>query len=130
MERAGKLLAKSARAVMSRDELAAAAWPAAAGRTIANRTRVAGLVRERLVVEVDDILWQRNLHGLRRQILANFAELLDDAAPKELEFRIGVPRRPPQREGIQLSASQDEADAISDPIWRHLYKASRRKATA
>lgn len=130
MERAGKLLAKSARAAMSRDDLALAAWPAAAGRKIANRTRVIGLVRDRLVIEVDDVLWQRNLHGLRSQILGNFRSLLDDSAPKELEFRIGVPRRPPQRVETPLSPSQDEADAITDPIWRHLYKASRRKATA
>lgn len=115
---------------MSRDELAAAAWRAAAGRTIAGRTRILGLVRDRLVVEVDDALWQRNLHALRSQILANFRNLLEDAAPKELEFRIGSPRRPPQRVEQPSPQSQDEADAISDPIWRHLYKASRRKATA
>ena len=81
MERAGKLLAKSARAAMSRDDLALAAWPAAAGRKIANRTRVIGLVRDRLVIEVDDVLWQRNLHGLRSQILGNFRSLLDDVGP-------------------------------------------------
>src|SRR5574338_1320184 len=129
MERAGKLLAKSARAAMSRDELATAAWPAAAGRKIADRTRVVGLVRDRLVIEVDDVMWQRNLHSLRVQILSNFRNLLEEGAPTELEFRIGVPRRPPQREA-PLMQSGDEADAITDPIWRYLYKASRRKATA
>lgn len=130
MERAGKLLAKSARAAMSRDELAVAAWPAAAGRKVANRTRAIGLVRETLVVEVDDALWQRNLHGLRAQILGNFSGLLQDAAPTALEFRIGAPRRPPQRAGMPPADSQDEADSIADPVWRYLYKASRRKATA
>ena len=85
-----------------------------------------GLVRERLVVEVEDAMWQRNLHGLRGQILAKLNELLGAEAPSDIEFRIGVPRRPPQRE--ELSA--DEADMIGDPVMARIYKISRRKALA
>lgn len=131
------MLARSARGLLSAEELAGAAWPAAAGKTIARRTRVIGMVRSRLVIEVDDPLWQRNLHGFRNQLLRNLKELLEDGAPQELEFRLGTPKRPVQSEILHAEtsapargAAPDEADAIADPVWRYLYKASRRKATA
>jgi hypothetical protein len=80
-----------------------------------------------LTVEVEDELWQRNLQLLRTQIEANLEELLGPLAPRRLEFRIGVPRRPPQP---ARPAAADEADSIADPVLRHLYLASRRKAGA
>ena len=128
MERAGRSFAqlKAARTCLSAEEWARAAWPAAVGKRLALRTRVFGLVRERLVVEVEDAMWQRNLHGLRGQILAKLNELLGAEAPSDIEFRIGVPRRPPQRE----ERSADEADMIGDPVMARIYKISRRKALA
>lgn len=133
MERAGRSFAqlKAARACLSREEWARAAWKAAVGRMLAQRTRVLSLVRDRLVVEVEDALWQRNLHGLRTQILANYARLLGEQAPQDLEFRIGTPRRPPQMEKRTAAAPLfDEADAIADPVMARIYRMSRRKALA
>ena len=133
MERAGRSFAqlKSARACLSREEWARVAWPAAVGKRLAGRTRVSGLVRERLVVEVEDAMWQRNLHGLRKQILGNLGDLLGAEAPADVEFRIGVPRRPPQREErLASGASLDEADLIDDPVMARIYRISRRKALA
>lgn len=134
MERAGRLIARmKAKGTPAAGELAVAAWPAAIGKRLAGRTRAIGMVRERLVVEVEDAVWQRNLHGLSNQILTNLADLLGESAPRDLEFRIGIPKRPPQRaESGQARGllSGDEADRIADPVLRRIYIMSRRKAGA
>lgn len=132
MERAGRVLAKSARTrqTLGREELVKAAWNAAVGRRLAARTRPVGLVRERLVVEVQDALWQKNLFGLRSQILRNLAEIAGADAPSDIEFRVGIPRRPPVRELPAAARGADEADLIADPVLGRLYRYSRRKAGA
>ncbi len=138
MERAGRLIANlhSARRHFSPDELVLAAWPAAVGRRLASRTRAVAIRDGRLFVDVEDDLWRRNLTSLRLQILRNFADLLDASAPTEIEFRIGIPRRPPQREESSAAFSltppraRDEADSIADPGLRRIYINSRRKARA
>jgi hypothetical protein len=136
MERAGRLIAKlkSATANLGPEQLAAAAWPAAVGKRLAKKTAVLGLVRDRLVVQVEDIVWQKNLTGLRTQILHNLAELLGPAAPADIEFRIGIPRRPPQRESAaalrQTRLFNDESGQFADPSFAMIYRMSRRKAGA
>jgi hypothetical protein len=135
MERAGRALSQmiTARKALSPEDMTMAAWPAAIGKRLARRTRALSLVRDRLVVEVEDAVWQRNLHQLRGPILKNLREILGDAAPLDLEFRIGIPRRPPQREDIPdpfAVTSVDEADLIADPMLSRLYRISRRKAGA
>jgi predicted nucleic acid-binding Zn ribbon protein len=133
MERAGRLLSKlkPAQRALTREQMAAAAWTAAVGKRLANRTRPAGMVRDRLVVEVEDSLWQRNLHALRGQILTRLEELLEDNAPREIEFRIGVPRRPAQSAATaRPAAALDEADRIADPVMSYIYRQSRRKVGA
>jgi len=133
MERAGRLLStlKEAQRALSREQMAAAAWSAAVGQRLARRTRTAGMVRERLVVLVEDELWRRNLHALRGQILSNLAGLLGEMAPREIKFRTGVPRRPVQSEGLaRQAAPADEADRIADPVLNYIYRQSRRKAGA
>jgi hypothetical protein len=129
MERAGRSFARwtAAQAHLSAEEMVMAAWPAAIGRRLAGRTRAVALVRSRLVVEVEDPVWQRNLYLLRHQILDKLKDLLGQNAPGDLEFRVGVPRRPPQREESMV---RDEADAITDPVLGRLYRISRRKAGA
>jgi len=118
-------------AVISAEELACAAWPVAVGRKIAARTRAVKLVRERLVVEVEDTSWQRQLHSLARHILANLQRQLGAGAVADLEFRVMPRRREPQRAQTALPpALFDEADAIRDPVMRSIYKASRKKAGA
>lgn len=128
MESAARLIPKlKAKAPLTRAELAVAAWPAAVGRRLAGRTKALAFIRERLVVEVEDALWQRNLQALSAQILDNFNRTLGADAPRELEFRVGVPRRPPQR---AASSAGDEAAAIADSVLRRIYIASRAKAGA
>jgi hypothetical protein len=136
MEHAGRSFARSkaARACLTPEERACAAWPAAVGKRLAGRARAVTLVRERLVVEVEDALWQRNLYSLRFQILENLAACLGEDSPRDIEFRIGVPRRPPMREETPLSGSRfapgDEAAGIADAVLRRIYLVSRRRAGA
>jgi hypothetical protein len=51
---------------------------------------------------------------------------------EELEFRIGIPRRQPGRAEERTGSMPlyDEADGIRDPVFRSIYKSSRKKATA
>jgi hypothetical protein len=137
MERASLVLRglKSTSRDVSPEQLAAAAWPTAVGKTIARRTGVTGLVRGRLVVEVEDNIWQKQLWSLRTQILASLEKTLGrPPLVTELEFRIAGPaRRPPmaaERRQAAAAAPADDADAIRDPVLRSIYKASRKKATA
>jgi len=140
MERAGRIISKlkSARKHFTLEDLTRAAWPAAVGKRLASRTKAVTLDGNRLIVEVEDDLWRRNLAALHGQLLRNFAELLDGSAPKQIEFRIGIPRRPPQREETlgaftltsPVSRAADDADGISDPVLRRIYINSRRKALA
>ena len=129
MERASSLVRKLSRGLISPEEMACAAWPDAVGKRIAVHTRAAKLVRTRLVVEVEDATWQRNLFSLSRHILRNLEKALGPGIVDDLEFRILPRRRQPEvaRTSIPLL---DEADAISDPVLRDLYKLSRKKAQA
>jgi len=113
--------------VTTDEQLAQAAWPQAVGKKIACHTAAVSLIRNRLVVEVEDAVWQRQLFTLRGQILARIEQVMGRFMVEELEFRIAIPRRAPQREE---RLSGDDADAIRDPVLRNLYKAARRRATA
>ena len=132
MERAGSLIRKLRLSgdVISGEQLALAAWPDAVGRRIANHTRAAKLVRTRLVVEVEDVIWKRNLFSLSRQILFNLQKHLGPGLVEDLEFRIVPRRREPSVARASVPALLDEADAIADPVLRDLYKLSRKKAQA
>ena len=131
MERAGKSLSKmKLGGVVSSEELACAAWPVAVGERIARRAVAKSLVRDRLVVEVDDVIWQRQLFHLRHAIVKKLRETLGDPLVNEVEFRIAVPRRPPQPARSLNPLPLDEADGIGDPVLRILYKQSRKKASA
>ena len=115
------------------EELACAAWPIAVGKKVAMHTRAARMVRTRLIVEVEDATWQRQLFALSRQILRNLEKSIGPGAVEDLEFRVMPRKREPQREdraAAPLLAGTDEADAIADPVLRGLYRASRKKALA
>lgn len=131
MERAGRSLAKlKLSGTISADELAISAWPAAVGKRIASHTRAVALVRGNLVVEVEDAVWQKQLFYLRSHIVRKIREVLGDVIVNEVEFRIGVPRRPPGvAVNVAPAASVDDADGIEDPILRIVYKQARKKAT-
>jgi predicted nucleic acid-binding Zn ribbon protein len=132
MERAGKSLAKlNLSDAISQDDLARAAWPAAVGRRIAAHAAAKTLVRGSLIVEVEDGIWQKQLFYLRFQILAKLQEVVGAGVITDVEFRIATPRRPPQP-ALSLNPAKplDEADGISDPGMRMIYKQARKKASA
>ena len=115
----------------SPEELACACWPQAVGRKIAAHTRAVRMVRTRLIVEVEDVIWQRQLFGLSRQILRNLERSLGAGLVTEVEFRVAPRKREPERARVAAPGLfADEADAIADPVLRGIYKASRKKATA
>jgi hypothetical protein len=62
--------------------------------------------------------------------LSRLAEVLGRVVVEELEFRVAVPQRKPAKGAITAEIPADEADSISDPMFRHIYKSARRKATA
>ena len=99
MERASKLLRSIGLPAdtMSPQELACAAWAAAVGKKIAAHTRAARLVRTRLVVEVEDAVWQRQLFALTPHILRNLDKSLGSGLVEDLEFRIVIRARASRR---------------------------------
>jgi len=129
MERAGRLLraSKAITACVTPEDIARAAWPAAAGKKVAAHTRAAALVRGRLVVEVEDMIWQQQLFTLRRQFLKNLEAVAGPGIVSEVEFRVTPRRKLPVREERPV---RDESDGIADPFLSRLYRASRRRAQA
>jgi len=112
-------------------DLACAAWPQAVGKRIAAHTRAAKLVRRRLIVEVEDQIWQRQLFVLGYHIVRNLERQLGPDVVEDLEFRVVPRRREPQRAAQSTPGmNADEADAIRDPVMRGLYKTARAKARA
>jgi hypothetical protein len=133
MERASKLIRglRLPGETITAEELACAAWAQAVGKKIAAHTRPAKLVRTRLVVEVEDRIWQRQLFALTWQIVRNLERHLGPGLVEDMEFRIVPRRREPQRATEVLPGLfRDEADAIADPVMRGIFKASRKKALA
>lgn len=132
MERVARLIQKSktSRQILSDEEMARAAWPAAVGKAIAAHTSGVRLVRTTLVVEVEDATWQRQLHALTRQIVERIRKITGSEAIEGVEFRIGVPRKQPQRAESARSSEEQEAERIEDPVLRKVYRMSRRKASA
>jgi len=133
MERASKLLTalRLPGDSIPAEQLACAAWASAVGPKIAGHTRASRMVRSRLIVEVEDKTWQRQLFALTPHILNNLARHLGSGLVGDLEFRIVPRRRGPQR-ATQSTAvlPRDEAETIADPVLRGIYKAARRKAQA
>ena len=134
MERASKLIRglRLSGEVITPEQLACAAWPEAVGKKIAGHTRAAKLVRTRLVIEVEDHTWQRQLFALTRDILKNLDKTLGRGLVDDLEFRIVPRRREPELARVAIPAlfAADDADAISDPVLRDIYKQSRKRAQA
>src|ERR1700733_180415 len=99
MERAARVLQKNkfSKSLLGDEDVVRALWFAAAGKVIHAHTSRVRLVRKTLVVEVEDSIWQRQLRGLSEQILTRVRKLTGQEAIADLEFRVGVPRRLPQR---------------------------------
>ena len=112
------------------EELARAAWAAAVGKKIAAHAHAARMVRTSLIVEVEDEVWRLQLYTLRGQILANLVKQIGEWHVQDLEFRVVPPRRQPQRAVSVAGRIADEAERISDPGLRRIYRAARTKALA
>jgi len=133
MERASKLLGKLKFPgdSISSDELVCAAWSAVVGKRIARHARAERVVRTKLIVGVDDIVWRKQLFTMSRIILAKIAESVGHGLVEELEFRVVPERRGPQRAGrSSAEIPEDEADGIEDPGLRRLYIMSRKRELA
>jgi hypothetical protein len=132
MERASKLIQgmRLPSDMITAEEVACTAWANAVGKKIAAHTRAVRMVRTRLVVEVEDRVWQRQLFALTRQILVNLEKNLGPGMVDDLEFRIVPRRREPQRAAEAMPVSQDESQNIADPVLRSIYRAARMKAGA
>ena len=116
---------------VSDEQLACAAWPRSVGKKVAAHTRAARMVRTRLVVEVEDHIWQRQLFTLSGQILRGLEKNLGRGVVEDVEFRV-VPRRIEARRAVAAVPGfvPDEAEGIADPVLRSIYRASRRRAQA
>jgi predicted nucleic acid-binding Zn ribbon protein len=133
MERASKLIRglRLPGGTLSGEDLACAVWPQAVGKKIADHTRAARLVRTRLVIEVEDVTWQRQLNALSRHIVSNLAQILGKEMVEDVEFRVVPRRREPQRAAEAIPGLlADDATAIADPVMRSIYRAARNKALA
>lgn len=134
MERAGRIIGKLkiSGGVNNPEVRARAAWNAAAGKKIAAHTRATALVRDTLIVEVEDIIWQRQLSTLRHFLLRNLHGILGEPLVREIDFRPMPARRAPQLAAAARSFSTEEGAGIEDPIMALLYRQSwqqaRRKA--
>jgi len=63
--------------------------------------------------------------------MVNMRRILGREIVTEMEFRVAVPKRAPQRaESHGNTIPEDEANTIHDPVFRMLYKASRKRSTA
>ena len=138
MESAARVMRskKISRDLMSDDDAARAVWPAVVGKAIAAHTSRVKVVRTTLVVEVEDAIWQKQLRPLTPAILDRLRKLTGSDEIKDIEFRIAIPRRQPQRAGSRKSSeaepaisAEDDAERIQDPVLKKVYRVSRRKAT-
>lgn len=125
MQRAGSLIKKLKLPAGSDspEERAKAAWAIAAGTKIANHTIAASLVRNTLVVEVGDMIWQRQLNTLRGFLLKNLEQVLGEALVTDIDFRPMPARRQPQRAEV----ARPGVDGIADPVLSMLYRQSQKR---
>jgi hypothetical protein len=131
MDQASRIIAQwtGVSDVISHERIAVGAWKRAVGKKVALRTRALKLVRTTLVVEVEDEVWRKNLWSLRYQILRNLEKAIGPEIVSAIELRVMPPRFGPQRE-VQERRPLDEAESITDPGLRRIYKAARRRETA
>ena len=80
-----------------------------------------------LVVEVEDLVWQRQLNTLRHFLLRNLREALGDQTVTEIDFR-PMPRRMAPRNGRRRRDLPVEG--IHDPVMGMLYRQSKKRETA
>lgn len=92
MERASKTLQRVMAEAMKRvpaEQLPEAAWDFAAGRAVAEKTRVLGCEAETLTVEVPDANWRTQLYSMVPQLLARLNQF---TKIKRIEFKLARPQ--------------------------------------
>jgi predicted nucleic acid-binding Zn ribbon protein len=129
MQRAGSLIGKLKLSpdMADPETRARAAWALAAGKKIARHTLASALVRNTLIVEVEDFLWQKQLNTLRHFLLRNLKDALGEDVVKEIDFRPMPKRIQPQR---AESARRLDSNGIQDPVMAMLYRQSKKIGTA
>ena len=136
MDQASRIIAKwsAASDLITAERIVCGAWKKAVGKRLAERTQAVKLVRDKLVIEVEDEIWRKNLWGLRFQILQNLRKAVGPDLVESLEFRVIPPRREPQRAVLPaltaLASADDDSLAIEDPGMRRIYRNARRRETA
>ena len=128
LERAGSLIGKLklSKEMADPETRARAAWTLAAGKKIAEHTLASALVRGTLVVEVTDIVWQKQLNTLRHFLLKNLKDALGEALVTEIDFRPMPARRKPQR-AETARPKPAVSEGIQDPVMAMLYRQSKRR---
>jgi hypothetical protein len=126
MERAGRLIAKLKLPpeVADPESRARAAWNVAAGKKIGAHTLAAALVRDTLVVEVEDIVWQRQLASLEHFLLRNLADVLGEPLVHRIDFRPMPRRRAPRR----AESARPSGETVPDPVLDLVYRQKKLHA--
>ena len=132
MQRAGSLIGKLKLSPELADPQARAraAWTLAAGKKIAAHTAASALVRGTLVVEVEDMVWQRQLNTLRHFLLRNLREVLGEEMVTEIDFRPMRHTAPERRKPQRAESARRDANGIEDPVMALLYRQSQKRGTA
>jgi len=124
MERAGRLFGKLKISDLADTETRVrAAWGVAVGARLGKRTRATSLVRDTLVVEVEDYVWQQQLARLEHFLIRNLARELGEVLVKKIDFRPMPRRREPQR----AQSARPEGERIADPVLDLVYRQQSRK---
>jgi hypothetical protein len=129
MDQASRIIAQWGSDLIAPERIACAAWKKAVGARLAARTTALKLVRERLVIEVEDEVWRNNLYSLRPQILRNLEKALGPGIVGNISFEVRPRRIEPQRETKPAPDADVEAGLdIADPGMRRIYRMSRQRA--
>jgi len=113
----------------SEQELALAYWPVVVGETVAERTRPVMLLGKRLVVDVDSLVWRRQLARLSRTIAAKLNRAIGRAIVEHIDFRVAAPKARPMGRATSaagLDTTEDDAAGIADAGLRRIYRLSKR----
>jgi hypothetical protein len=85
-------------------------------------------VRGKLIVEVEDFTWQRQLAPLEHFLLRNLRDALGEAIVESLDFR-PMPRQTIERRMPQMAEtsrpSGDIGERIDDPVLAWNYRQSK-----
>jgi hypothetical protein len=132
MDQASRIIAQWGSDLITSERIACGAWKKAVGKRLALRTNAIRLVRNRLVIEVEDEVWRNNLYSLRPQILRNMEKAVGPGIVEDISFEIRPRRREPQREtAFALTpADRDAGVDIEDPGMRRIYRMSRKREIA